>query len=368
MKRTSVHFGAGALGRGLVVPRLVEAGWAVVVVDPLDSLLAALRRDGGYRLELSQNGETHETWVPVEAALHPTKDSAAIAAHLGAVPLVTTAVRKENLGSTVKQLATAWADQMPSPVTVVGCENVERVDEVLGAHFDASGLTPAKRRQVTIPRTVVDRICASGWPETTIIRTEPYAELAASGGATDLPGIQSVREIDATFDRKRYLVNTFADAAAILGLSRGYTLLSEAFCDEALLRELAPLIDALERHLIALHGFERRELDLYAETSRRRLAETFIPRRLDTVARDIWRKMQPGERFFAPLIDLQRRGLASPEATGVVANLVLVGSAIDGGTTADDAGSRLAEIGRTAGDADADAVYRNIADRLEAHR
>ena len=48
----------------------------------------------------------------------------------------------------------------------------------------------------------------------------------------------------------------------------------------------------------------------------------------------------------------------------MIAGLVLNGSAIDGGTRADDAGDRLADIGRNAGDADTDAVYRDIASRI----
>jgi len=324
--RSCIHFGAGALGRGLVVPRLVEAGWSVVVVDPLHDLLDTLRRAGGYPLELRDAKGPHRVWIPVAAALHPQRDKSAIAAHLGEAPLVTTAVRKENLATTVRQLAAAWMDGMPERVAVVGCENVERVDAVLDAAFADTALSPDRRARIALPRTVVDRICASTWPADTAIRTEPYTELAASTTGMDLPGIDMARDIDAVFDRKRYLVNTLADAAAILGLARGYTLLSEAFGDDDLLGDLAPLVAVLKQHLVLLHGFEPRDLDAYAETSRHRLADTFIPRRLDTVARDIWRKMQPSERFFAPMIDLERRGrLDDPAAIDVMARLVILG-------------------------------------------
>ena len=38
----AVHFGAGALGRGLVVPRLVDSGWTATLVDASEPLVGGL--------------------------------------------------------------------------------------------------------------------------------------------------------------------------------------------------------------------------------------------------------------------------------------------------------------------------------------
>lgn len=349
-----------------MVPRLVDAGWSVTVVDPLDDLLQALNQAGGYPLELRDANGCHRVWVPVAAALHPQRDAAAIAEHLARARLVTTAVRKENLAATVRQLAAAWSERIPDRVAVVGCENVERVDEVLDAAFAATGLTSDRRARIALPRTVVDRICASAWPGGTAIRTEPYTELAASATGLDLPGIDTARDIDAVFDRKRYLVNTLADAAAILGLARGYTLLSEAFGDAELVGRLAPLMTVLKRHLALRHGFAPSELETYVQTSRRRLADDFIPRRLDTVARDVWRKMQPGERFFAPLIDLEQRSrLDDAGAMALMARLIVLGDGSDDDLS--DIAARLRALA-DGGPEPVVAVYAAVAARIEAAR
>jgi mannitol-1-phosphate 5-dehydrogenase len=324
--RTCIHFGAGALGRGLVLPRLVAAGWAVKVVDPVTDLLDRLRAEGGYALEMRDGAGSRAVPIPLAGVFHPQDDAAALADELASASLVTTAVRRENLQGTVQQLAAAWAAAMPPHVSLVACENVERVDELLQVMLDGTPLGRAQRDRLDIPRTVVDRICANGWPETTTIRTESYSELAISGFRQPIAGFDVSQDIDAMFDRKRYLVNTFADAAAILGLGRGYAYLSEAFRDDALLGELSPLLRALQLHLRLKHGLAAADLEAYTKTSRTRLADDFIPRRLDTVARDIWRKMGPEERFFAPLIDLARRGRLDREALAVTARLVLLGN------------------------------------------
>lgn len=330
MVRSCIHFGAGALGRGLVVPRLVEAGWAVTVVDPLRDLLRALRLAGGYTLEMRPDSKPVEVWVPLAGALHPQDDVDGIGELLATATLVTTAVRKENLGATAGQLAAAWGGRMPDHVCLVACENVERVDEVLNDVLAATCLPPERRARVAVPRTVVDRICASDWPDTTSIRTEAYAELSASEMALAVPGVDVAHDIDAVFDRKRYLVNTLADAAAILGLGRGYIYLSEAFRDGQLLAELAPLVAALKLYLELRHGFTMEELDAYAATSFARLSDDYIPRRLDTVARDVWRKLEPAERFFAPMIELQRRGRLGREPLALLARLVERGNEVGG--------------------------------------
>ncbi len=365
MAQRSIHFGAGALGRGLVVPRLVEAGWSVTVVDPLPELLEALRRAGGYWLEWPDGIGAHTTWVPLAAALHPQNDRAVLQELLTDVPLVTTAVRKENLGRVATNLVAAW-EHRNTDVALLGCENVERVDELLTKTLLAAGLPAERLGSVSIPRTVVDRICASDWPASTTIRTEQYAELAATETGRAIPGVLQVADIDARFDRKRYLVNTLADAAAILGGVRGYTLLSQAFLDAPLLAELEPLIESLTRHLVMAHGFRVDELQAYVAASRRRLANPFIPRRLDTVARDVWRKMLPGERFFAPLIDLAERGESSDAALPVMARLVLLGAKLEGApvtvtTTAD----HLRKLGQASGPV-AERVYEKVALIAEA--
>ncbi len=327
---TAIHFGAGALRRGLVVPRLVDAGWSVTIVDSLADLTDALGAKGGYRIEIADESGISERQVSVAETLQPDRDRAVLLDRLAGVKLVTTAVRRGNLPGVARTLATAWEKRLPKHVTLLGCENVERVDKVLAGYLTSAGMSADQIQSVNIPRTVVDRICAADWPRSLTIRTESYSELAAAKHFEPIPGVQQVANIDAIFDRKRYLVNTIADAAAILGCSKRYLWLSEAFADSKLVSELAPLAKALALHLVLRHGFSLEELKDYAACSRSRLANPLIPRRLDTVARDVWRKLQPTERFFAPLIDLYHRGEPIEPAIALLGRLARLGAVIDG--------------------------------------
>lgn len=322
----AVHFGAGALGRGLVVPRLVDHGWAVTVVDALEPLVDHLRQTGCYQLKVLDGDRAETRDIAVASAFTLGRDEAEVARSLAEADLVTTSVRKENLPPVLAIIASAWMRLgRLETVTVLGCENVEHVDGLIRDGLAAAGLpTGAMPR---IPATLVDRICAALPPPSLEIQTEPYAELAVerlADGVT-LPGLSVEADIDAAFDRKRYLVNSIADGSAFLGLEHGHARLAEAASDPAIADLMQPLVDALFDHLESTHGFSRDALGGYLATSRRRLANPGISRRLDTVARDIIRKLGPAERFMAPLIALAERGRPIDAAARTVARIAAAG-------------------------------------------
>ena len=326
----AVHFGAGALGRGLVVPRLVDSGWTVTLVDASEPLVDGLRQAGRYALTVLDGAHVERRDIEVAAALALGRDEDGIAAALAEAELVTTSVRKENLPSALKVIASAWQRLgRADTVTVLGCENVEHVDRLIRDGLVAAGLEATALPR--IPATLVDRICAALPLPSLEIRTEPYAELAVErlGDGVTLPGPSVEADIDAAFDRKRYLVNSVADGSAFLGLPRGHAWLAEAAADAAIAELMRPLIEALVEHLEFVHGFSREALDDYLAVSRRRLANPAIPRRLDTVARDILRKLGPTERFMAPLIELAGRGRPIDAAARTVARIAEAGLAAE---------------------------------------
>lgn len=326
----AVHFGAGALGRGLVVPRLIDSGWPVTLVDASEPLVDGLRQSGRYALSVLDGAHAERRDIKVADVLSLGRDGSAVATALAKAELVTTSVRKENLPGVLKMIASAWQQfGRVDTVTVLGCENVEHVDRLIRAGLMAAGLAVADLPR--IPATLVDRICAALPLPSLEIRTEPYAELAVErlGDGVTLPGPSVEADIDAAFDRKRYLVNSVADGSSFLGLRRGHAWLAEAAADATIAELMRPLIDALLDHLEFVHGFSRETLDAYLAVSQRRLANPAIPRRLDTVARDILRKLGPTERFMAPLIELAGRGRPIDAAARTVALIAEAGLAAE---------------------------------------
>jgi mannitol-1-phosphate 5-dehydrogenase len=65
---------------------------------------------------------------------------------------------------------------------------------------------------------------------------------------------------------------------------------------------VAPLLALLRVHLVRVFGFEAREVADYQALSVARLGNPSISRRIETVARDPWRKFGPTERFIEPIL------------------------------------------------------------------
>lgn len=130
-----VHFGAGALGRGLVVPMLYESGMDVVLVDTNPRLIDFLRKNCVYQIDETDTAQRMKT-IEVKDVIHSIDEKGKLTKVLKETKLVTTSVRRENLIHVARVLADAWADTDNSNRRVYCCENVEGV----GSYFKESRL------------------------------------------------------------------------------------------------------------------------------------------------------------------------------------------------------------------------------------
>lgn len=295
-----------------MIPCLRQAGWEVTVVDADAQLIGSLAEQLGYEVQVHHHGQIEKRRCDVQKALSPVSQPEAVVNAVRSSTLITTSVRHDNLPKVANVLTRAFADkpQGSADTYIVACENVRSAstsladfmrlpqpDSLVGLHF---------------LNAEVDRICQTEWPHTLSVKTEPYYEWLIETPETEqLPlAIASlVPEIDRYFDRKRYLVNSVADAIAFLGVARGYKYLHQAASDRELVGELEPAVKDLILYLERQYDFSTRELEDYYTTTVQRLQNKGIARTLDTVARDPERKLGPGERFIAPALALCERGV-----------------------------------------------------------
>jgi len=172
----------------------------------------------------------------------------------------------------------------------------------------------------------VDRICQSAWPEHLGVRTEPYYEWTVeSHDPVGIPSAaETVDDLRPNFDRKRFLVNTTADAFAFLGVEKGLRYLHEAATDSKILERCAPAFAEL-RHLLELtYGFAPAATQSYHQSAICRLAEPGLARPLETVARSARRKLGPAERFVAPAGALLERATLPTGLASLIAEIVRI--------------------------------------------
>jgi len=207
-----LHFGAGRLGLGLVVPAFQSPRTQSVLMNRAvsganatgDTALGAARRnmllrdnpDRTYRLRMLDGvGSRCET---IGYDSFHTYDPATIRPRVRAIAQTSAAMRRgivvtasvlkhEHYGPVVESLNTLSqmkeAGEAVGPIALVACENTVSAQEVLDGPACAAAVMPSTRRQVVPVAALVDRMCVemeedgSGPHPVVCVRTEPYASL-----------------------------------------------------------------------------------------------------------------------------------------------------------------------------------------------
>lgn len=320
-----VHFGAGALGRGLVVPLLSESGKQVVLAETNETLLTQFNQNNGYTLHI-RDEESRDVFIRILDACSPVKEKNKLLEWLREAATVTTSVRRENLKYVAPVICEAWGNQNNKQRCVICCENVEGV----GSYFRELLLSFARNddercrlNEVQIPDTIVDRICAAD--QNFEVTTETFHECSVDKHVTAdtrIALINSTDNIRGHFYRKRYLLNSYADAISFLALAKGKTYLYEAAQDEAIQKEVLPYMKLLMKLLHQTYGIEPEESDMWFNRYQQRLSNPSIPRDLHSVARNLWTKLTIEERFVQPLLQLRKNGTNIDEGIQFLDHLI----------------------------------------------
>lgn len=302
-----VHFGCGALGRGLVMPLLYQSKKTLIAVDTNKKILEQIHKDGGYDLLISDREDPKEH-VEVLKALSSITQQEELIEILKNADTVTTSVKRENLKYLVPVILKAWGDDSCRNKVIISCENVENV----GYYFknllmkQCDEKQKANVQEIKIPNTIVDRICSMNSEDMTIV-SEEFHELSVDKNVLSETGIEYIDSIDnmeGHFYRKRYLLNSYADAISFLAKKVGLTYLYEAAQNEKINEQSKPYMELLKDLLHEKYHISKEELEQWQEIYRKRLQNDKIPRELTTVARNLWSKLTVEERFVKPLIQL----------------------------------------------------------------
>lgn len=331
MKKLAVHFGGGALGRGLVVPLLEQSEFEVVLVDVDEQLITALKNKGGYPIYVTDEAlDNQHLFITIKDAISSREETEKLKRYLNEAEIITTAVRRENLIHVVNCLIDSLDGT--SKKTVICAENIENVSRYFAKLLDKAVKTKEQQkaaRCLIVPDTIVDRICSSEWPKSLQINTEKFHELAVDKSVvskTDIKQIPAVADIEAAFARKRLMVNTFADASSFMALAEGKTYLHEAILDPDIQAQLAPYFDSFKVLLEKKYGYSAQELNAWQRLYEKRLSNSQIKRELHSVARNLWEKMTLQERFVWPLMALLELGVNIEDGVAVLISLILKSS------------------------------------------
>ncbi len=327
-----VHFGAGALGRGFIIPILKESGMKVCLADTNPEIIKLLKQDNAYCLNVSDETPGRQRQrICIDGVFHSVEDEEQLTAALVRAGIVTTSVRKENLVHIAEVLAKVWRDGPNEDRMVICCENIEHVSGFFRNLLLESAENEEARQnlsKVRIPDVMVDRGCAEDPEDPLTVHVKKFYEIAVDKKEIEDTGIRlipSVDNMEACFYRKRFLLNTYVDALSFIALDKGLNTLYDAVHDEELTARLEPYMAAVKESLTMGWGMAPEDVEhwnlLYRE---RNLKSAGNKRTLESIARDMWRKLEYDERFVKPLAVAADHGCDIGPASKFLAGLVSI--------------------------------------------
>jgi len=346
-----VVFGAGSIGRSFVGQLFSRAGYSVVFVDVDRELVAALNREGRYRIEI-RDRKPETIWVEGVSAVDgrdtravaeevATADIAATAVGPHALPLIYPAIaaglllRRKAGAPSLDPSSASGSSRVQSrddsardkPLDIIICENLRSADDsfrdglrqLLPAGFpleESVGLI-----ETSIGKMVPIMPEEARRQDPLLLYAEAYNTLILDARAfrnpiPDVPGLDPKQNMAAYVDRKAFIHNCGHAACAYLGHLEHptATYLWEVMADECVHEATRRAMWESARALICRYPDEFTEAnqrehieDLLSRFANRALGDTIY-----RVGRDLSRKLSREDRMIGALLMDAAEGVPAP--------------------------------------------------------
>lgn len=309
-------FGCGAIGGGVVMPMVEEAGSEVIVIARNRQRFEELTKNTVIQITKANHDTSKTQEIRLSSVIDETDFNALTRLICDPdLQLIFTAVGlgEEHLTRVAQVLARALMNRqeagIDSPICILPFENVAEsgkiFQEMLG--YFASGPIP----NVFTSSVVID--CMSFRPKNGHVIREPYEEtiIALSGNPeidrmiSTLPRGSTINEgIADYYQRKIGLVSAVHTAIGWLGSCAEIELANQAASDPRIFRLIEPLIEEMAEAVYRLTGqkFDRKELKAYGHRTVQRIKNPYLSDPCIKFTRRLSTKLSPDERFAKPAI------------------------------------------------------------------
>jgi len=278
--KKAVHFGGGNIGRGFVAEFLHNAGYEVVFVDVMDSIIEALQKAPSYTV--TEIGEDGERTFTID--------------HYRAIN------SKYELEKVVDEIATA------DVVTCAVGPNILK--------FVAEPVAKAIEKRARYANSAIDRIVPQQDADAGLnVKIEKFYEWCVEqkpfengGKKPDIKGVHYVDDLQPYIERKLFTVNTSHATAAYYGHNRGKAFIHEALHDKEIHDIVRDVVKETAHLIVQKHGISVKEQDDYVESIITRISNPTLKDNVERVGRAPLRKLSRNERFIGPAAHLVERG------------------------------------------------------------
>jgi mannitol-1-phosphate 5-dehydrogenase len=305
-----VVFGAGNIGRSFVGQLFARAGYRIVFVDIDDGLVAALNREGRYRIEI-RDRRPDEIWVEGVSAIHG-RDAERVARELAEADIAATAVGPSALPHVYPAIAQALILAAFASGLRGQLPNNFPADDAVGLIETSIG-----KMVPIMPEEVRRR-------DPLLLYAEAYNTLILDATAfknpiPDVPGLDSKKNMRAYVDRKAFIHNCGHAACAYLG---HLALADAVYVWECI--EHPEVREAARRAMWeSASALIRRYPDEFTEADQRDHVEDLLSRfgnralgdTIYRVGRDLPRKLSRDDRLVGALLLDAEEEIPAPAAT-----------------------------------------------------
>jgi len=317
--KKAIHFGGGNIGRGFVAEFLHKAGYEVVFVDVMDSVIEALQKTKTYTVtEISDEG-THTTEITNYRAINSKHEEAKVVEEIATADTVTCAVGPNILKFIAPAIAKGLdARKLDYPVAVIACENaifatnklrdfiMEKVSEETKTNIDSK----ARFANSAVDRIVPQQEANAGLDVKIESFWEWCVELPPFKGVTEpkVEAIHYVDDLEPYIERKLFTVNTGHATTAYFGTLAGKEYIFESLKDQKIHDKVRNVLKETADLIIRKHKIPESEQQEYVDKIISRFSNPGLVDTVVRVGRQPLRKLSRNERLISPASQLAEMG------------------------------------------------------------
>lgn len=329
MAKKAIQFGGGNIGRGFVAEFLHEAGYEVIFIDVVDTVIDLLQSISSYQVtEVSEKGEETKT-ITNYRAINSRHDEAAVVDEIATADIVTCAVGPNILKFIAPVIAKGIDKRtLSKPLAVIACENAIGATDTLHA-FIKDKTDPSRVESLysraQFANSAIDRIVPNQPPNSGLnVKIEKFYEWVVEQtpfgdvGHPDVPAIHWVDNLAPYIERKLFTVNTGHATAAYYGYNAGIDKIYEVLANEQIRSTVQGVLKETASLIVAKHGISEEDQQTYVNTIISRISNPELEDTVVRVGRAPLRKLSRNERFIGPASQLAERGLSFDAILGSV--------------------------------------------------
>jgi mannitol-1-phosphate 5-dehydrogenase len=323
-EKKAVHFGGGNIGRGFVAEFLHNAGYEVVFVDVMDSIIEQLQQTKSYTVtEVGEDGERTFT-IDHYRAINSKHELEKVIDEIATADVVTCAVGPNILKFVAEPVAKAIEKRtLDYPLAVIACENAINatttwkgfIEKYIEEKLNKDTLKTIEKR-ARYANSAIDRIVPQQPPNSGLnVTIEKFFEWCVEekpfengGKKPEIKGVHYVQDLQPYIERKLFTVNTSHATAAYYGHNRGKAYIHEALHDKEIHDLVRDVVKETAHLIVQKHGISVKEQDDYVESIIDRISNPTLKDNVERVGRAPLRKLSRNERFIGPAAHLVERG------------------------------------------------------------